>query len=191
MSKISIGNCARCGKRLKRRRQQFCNTACRSVPLEERFWSKVDRNGPIPEHLPHLGPCWTWLGAQGTRGYGLFFADRHRRAHQVAFFIEHGRWSRACVLHACDHPGCVRPSHLFEGTQLDNIQDRHAKGRSRGGRVLGSRHGLAKLTEDIVRAMRREYAAGGVSQYELGKRYGVTQAAVGDVVRRRLWKHVD
>lgn len=38
-----------------------------------------------------------------------------------------------CVLHTCDTPGCVRPSHLWLGTQLENIADRESKGRGRSG----------------------------------------------------------
>lgn len=40
--------------------------------LEERFWSKVDRNGPVPEHRPDLGPCWLWTAYVDAHGYGVF-----------------------------------------------------------------------------------------------------------------------
>jgi hypothetical protein len=33
----------------------------------ERFWSKVDRNGPVPEHRPELGPCWVWTAGTFRR----------------------------------------------------------------------------------------------------------------------------
>jgi len=39
----------------------------------KRFWSKVDKNGPIPQHKPELGPCWVWTGAKMERGYGCIF----------------------------------------------------------------------------------------------------------------------
>ena len=26
--------------------------------LAERFWAKVNKDGPVPEHRPDLGPCW-------------------------------------------------------------------------------------------------------------------------------------
>jgi hypothetical protein len=39
------------------------------MSLPERFWKKVDKNGPVPAHRPELGPCWLWTGALVGRGY--------------------------------------------------------------------------------------------------------------------------
>lgn len=33
------------------------------------------------------------------------------------------------VLHTCDYPRCFEPSHLFAGTQSDNMKDMTSKGR--------------------------------------------------------------
>jgi len=43
-----------------------------SATLEDRFWAKVDKNGPVPAHRPELGPCWIWTAARFKRGYGKF-----------------------------------------------------------------------------------------------------------------------
>jgi hypothetical protein len=57
------------------------------TPIEERFWSKVDKSG---------GPaaCWPWTAARsrGNYGdYGAFAVDRRtRRAHRVAYELTHG-----------------------------------------------------------------------------------------------------
>ena len=51
----------------------------------------------------------------------------HRVAYEEAFGpIAEGLY----VLHRCDTPLCVRPDHLFVGTQGDNIHDMWTKGRS-------------------------------------------------------------
>lgn len=36
-------------------------------PVTLRFWEKVNKDGPIPEHQPELGPCWEWTGATTVR----------------------------------------------------------------------------------------------------------------------------
>lgn len=57
---------------------------------------------------------------------------------------------------------------------------------SRKGRKFG-----ARLTEDNVREIRREYAAGGVTQEALALRFDVTQSTVNAVIRRHTWQGVE
>jgi hypothetical protein len=97
---------------------------------EAEFWSraKVTPRG-----------CWEWqrgLNRGKERGYGrLKFRGRYMLAHRVAWILQRhpviGPNER--ILHACDNPPCINPSHLFAGTQLDNIRDRDAKGRTKKG----------------------------------------------------------
>lgn len=47
------------------------------------------------------------------------------------------------------------------------------------------------LTKEQVAAIRRDYAGSDVSQAELGRRYGVTQAQVSNIVNRRQWRDDD
>lgn len=56
------------------------------------------------------------------------------RAHRLAFCFDTGREPdpELDVCHFCDRRICVRPSHLFEGTAKDNIQDCIKKGRFKG-----------------------------------------------------------
>jgi len=92
--------------------------------IEARFWAKVDKSGN----------CWLWLGSVGKerlKDYGNFYINgRAERAHRVAWMFKNGSIPPGMVIcHSCDTPRCVRLSHLFMGTQNDNLKDSVAKGR--------------------------------------------------------------
>lgn len=94
------------------------------------FWSRVDTSGE----------CWLWTGAKTELGYGLFLDNRRRlRAHRVAYALTYGEFpDELVVCHRCDNPRCVRPNHLFLGTQTDNLADMTAKGRRARGDTSGA-----------------------------------------------------
>lgn len=117
---------------------KFCSNSCRyahrSKSLRERFWNFVDKDGPPPQHVPHIGNCWVWTGSLNTRGYGVIQKGGKRtiptQASRASWILEFGPIPPGLyVLHRCDNPPCVRPSHLFVGTQDDNIKDAMAKER--------------------------------------------------------------
>lgn len=73
--------------------------------------------------------CWMWTGAR-MRGEGSYGRFRNRLAHRVAWELFKGPIPFGLyVLHRCDNPPCVNPEHLFLGTQQDNMDDAHQKGR--------------------------------------------------------------
>ena len=171
--------------------------------LHERFWAKVNKDGPTQPHM--TTPCWLWTAAHiGKYGMiqvkladGRFVAEF---AHRVAWVLTHGALPPKNVCHACDVPDCIRPSHLWEGTPLANSQDMVAKGRAAAGDRNGSRlhpeahskgedHYEARITEDDVRAIRQ--AAGKVTLKDLAGRYHMTPQAIWRIVHRQTWKHVE
>ena len=96
---------------------------------EPRFWAKVDKNGPVPEHCPELGPCWVWTSAamgKGYRegkGYGLFGLNRRGYpAHRLAYQLLIGDIPDGLQLdHVCRNTRCVNPAHLEPVTHQENV----------------------------------------------------------------------
>lgn len=98
-----------------------------SATFWERYWSKVNV-------VDDATSCWEWT-ASGARGYGQIGAGSHDgpslKAHRVSYELHHGPIPDGLVVcHACDNRGCVRPDHLWLGTQRENLLDMRAKGRN-------------------------------------------------------------
>lgn len=93
-------------------------------PLEERFWEKVDKSGD----------CWVWTRSTNGSGYGQITMPRAGApmlAHRVSWLLHYGPIPAGLfVCHRCDNPPCIRPEHLFLGTNRDNSRDMGAKGRA-------------------------------------------------------------
>lgn len=155
---------------------------CKGASLQEKFEAGVRRSDG----------CWEWDGWLSPSGYGMIFhRGHHIGAHRVAYELHYGvAPGDLQVCHHCDNPPCVRPDHLFLGTQKDNVHDMMRKGRRVQGDVCGSKNGNATLTESQVAEIRRRYAAGGVRQVDLAAEYGVPQTSISSIVRRKQWTHV-
>lgn len=159
----------------------------------ERFWSKVDKAGPMVR--AELGNCWIWLASKDRKGYGVIGAGSKRdgtrrphRAHRFGWWIQTGELPGSlCVCHRCDNPACVRIDHLFLGTVIDNNRDMFTKGRMVNTR--GEQHGRTKLTESTVLDILGAAAAGEATR-AIARRLGHPAPTVQNIVSRRTWAYL-
>jgi hypothetical protein len=187
--------CAHCGGEFRvwyyRVRAAFCSSKCLGLHRRRdpvgRFWSKVDKKGPTPQHRPALGPCWVWKDSLEGSGYARFWLTGHRGnrvlVHRFSYAIAHGAIPEGLiVLHECDNRACVNPGHLRAGTHQDNADDAVSKGRH----AHGEKTPISKLTDAAVREIRK--SSEGI--YKAAKRFDVTPTTISFVRRRKIWKHV-
>lgn len=138
-----------------------------------------------------VSECWLWKGGRNRDGYGTFWAGDwvEGKKHSPVIVLAH-RWAYEHfvgpipdglhVLHRCDEPACVKPSHLFVGTQQQNIVDMHRKGRNPP--QAGENNGNAKLSAAQIVQIRERYTGGWGEQTKLAREFGVTQATISKIV---------
>lgn len=147
---------------------------------------------------PQQNGCRIWVGVTNNNGYGLIKngPKSQRRmigAHRAAFTLfvrplEPGEH----VLHRCDVPACVEPSHLFAGDHSANMRDMVAKGRRINPVTpdqAGSQNSQSHLTEDDVREMRRKRSDGAYLR-ELAAEYHIAVSTVSGICAGKHWRHV-
>ena len=136
--------------------------------------------------------CWLWTGALQNKnsGYGVInIAGRKEYAHRLIWMLLNGPIPDGkLICHHCDEPRCVRPSHLYAGTQKQNVADMFRRGRANTAR--GERSGSSKLTAEVVLQIRRIYSGGGVSQRAVAKMFDIGKSQVNCIVNRTYWRHV-
>jgi len=153
-----------------------------NLPLAERFWPKVRKTNT----------CWLWTASHAAPeagGHGQFSVNlRMVKAHRVSWMLTYGSIPQGRnVLHRCNTAICVRPDHLYLGTQRDNTLDSIEAGTYH--RWAGQDHPMAKLTDDDVRAIRLRLAAGD-SYRRIARDYGVSSGMVAHIKHGRSWKHL-
>lgn len=149
------------------------------------FWQKVDRRG--------IDECWNWTGQLDQNGYGRMKWNAPDGSSQLIIcsrfsFLLHNGWISVglVIRHSCDNPACVNPKHLIAGTQTENNQDRTDRNRH----ARGATYPNSKLTDDIVREIRRLHTEERMEFKEMGKRFGVAADTCRKVARFRSWIHV-
>lgn len=190
--------------RYRAAKSKFCSYDCywenRIKAFAVRFW----------EHVQKSEECWIWTGSISAYGYGLTCRNsKTERAHRMAYELTYGQIPEGTlVLHKCDNRACVRPDHLFLGTQSDNIKDMDNKGRRPKPHPNSGKHGnhcwAKRFPEKVLRGesnpravlcandvrVVREMLARGESKTRIAKTFGVTRGAIGSIYYGRTWAHI-
>ena len=168
-----------CGQVIKTNTIVFAKGHQRANRTKRHFWEKVAFGND----------CWEWIGGRHHKGYGVACADgKAIQAHRMAYELVFGPIPAGLfVCHKCDNRACVRPDHLFLGTNDDNMADMAAKGRAVKHPMPGEAHPFARLSNESVRAIRASSEPGVV----LAKRYDVRASVISNIRHRRAWKHLD
>jgi hypothetical protein len=137
------------------------------------------------EQVIKTDACWLWAGYT-TGGYGKIRTGvAQERVHRVMWKLVHGDIPKGMLVrHACDVPNCVNPAHLSLGTDADNNADMRERGR--GVPLHGVRNGMARLNDEIVRAIRDDAN----SQTAIAEMHSISQVHVSRIKSRKSWAHV-
>jgi len=154
--------------------------------LEERFWAKVDKNGPTA--YAYLGQCWIWTGSIGSSEYGNFAVRRSgtKGAHRISYILENGPIPKGLwVRHLCNNPPCVNPRHLITGTPEANVWDKFSSDRQN----IRSKetHYKAKLDSKKVLEIKARYLLGMETLEKIAADFGTHSTTIYDVLTGKTW----
>jgi hypothetical protein len=121
----------------------------------------------------------------------FFFEGRNHQAARIAWWFWIGSWpGEKNVCHTCDNPMCVRPEHLFLGTDLDNKRDCVSKGRAKHLNASGSLHPKSKLTRKKIQEC-KELRASGWKWKDLSAKFGVHYTTLIHAIKGDNWNRGD
>lgn len=144
----------------------------------DKFWAKVDKTS-------NPNGCWIFGNGKGYQMFGPEYNSMY--AHRFSYTIHKGQIPNGLfVCHTCDNPKCVNPSHLWLGTNKDNVNDKIAKGRQ----LKGSQIPASKLTEADVYAIRSAKYYRGINT-DLAKKYKVRREHICKLRAGQGWSHLN
>ena len=158
-------------------RGNYCSDHCR-------FWHKVEKSTS--------DKCWEYQASTNIDGYGKFTLNCiDIAAHRFSWQELHGKIPDGmCILHKCDNPPCVNPSHLYLGTPANNFADMVS--RTYKPKILGLKGELnpsAKLTTDEVMSI-KILLSYGVRLTAIARSYNRGIGTIFDIKHGRTWSHI-
>jgi hypothetical protein len=128
--------------------------------------------------------CWDWIGSKNNKGYGTFSMSfrEYTFAHRASYILYKGSIPDGIVVRHTCRGKCVNPDHLELGTKRDNENDKIRDGTL----TNGEQNGCSKLTDDIVKLIRKSDK----SQRQLAKEYNVSEGTISMIINNITWKHL-
>ncbi|HEY3630576.1 MAG TPA: hypothetical protein VGL21_06735 [Jatrophihabitantaceae bacterium] len=99
---------------------------------------EVDLPPKVEAFVVRTPTDWFWTGSLSDDGYptmqlGSGSKLRTVRVHRYVCLLQWGALgAEEKALHTCDETSCVRPSHLYPGSQAANLAQMARRGRSAG-----------------------------------------------------------
>lgn len=152
------------------------------LPVErKKFWSKTaaGENG-----------CINWIGSVSKQGYPMFYTEHDAMifAHRAIYEDTYGRIRGDMrIIKACGNKLCVNPEHLQLGDCRDVYHNEQRHGRNWVHKRYGEENNASKLKATQVLEIRETYASGGHRMKDLARQYGVSQALISLIVRKKRW----
>lgn len=183
---------AGCMGRVKARgwcEMHYCRWRANGDPTVNRLPKKV----PISDRL-RAGAvrtscgCLEWIKSRDKDGYGKLSVNRvdcrtHRLSwEQINGPIPTGRM----ILHTCDNPPCIDPSHLVLGDARGNASDRVDRSRFN---YSSGRYNRVKLTPAMAREV-RVMSRRGDSRRSISEKFGVGVYQISRIVNNINWKEL-
>lgn len=140
------------------------------------------------QYVNKTDSCWLWSGPINAYGYGRFcYKYKSSMAHRTSYELFVGKIENLYVCHKCDVRSCVNPKHLFLGTQKDNMKDCCNKKRQN----LGSKNGMARLTQDQVLEIKRIGRCGDFTHLQIATKFKTSRSNVSAILSNKRWPHLD
>ena len=141
------------------------------------------------ENLKGSEACVLWPFGKGGNGYGVVKLNgRQTSASRASCTIHHGPPPDKSyeAAHSCGegHRGCVNPLHLSWKTPKENAVDKVEHKTS----PVGIPHPSAKLTEDDVRFIRRNYGEMGAAR--IAEKFSIKRTYAWEIARGKTWRHI-
>jgi hypothetical protein len=173
---------------------------------QERFFAFIEKDfcDPVCKRCNSEEKCWKWNGCLDSDGYANFsmiIDGKYKtvRGTKAAWFFAKGVWPTYQMNHLCGNRFCCNPSHLYDGTHPDNVNDAKQDGSYKAtggtfkpGQMLGEKNNNASLTEEEVIEIKRDILR--ATQYgalkKVAEKWNIQYQNVQKIKNNKMWASV-